>query len=91
MRAFKKLPDQSIDAVITDPPYFLDQLKTDWDENMLDNITKSSQVSSLPGRMKFDRSNNVSFCYINRIVTPGELNGKTSYEAFSSLLINVQS
>lgn len=54
MRAFKKLPDQSIDAVITDPPYFLDQLKTDWDENMLDNITKSSQVSSLPGGMKFD-------------------------------------
>lgn len=54
MNAFKQLPSASIDAVITDPPYFLDQLKTEWDENMLDNVTKNSRVSSLPGGMKFD-------------------------------------
>lgn len=52
--AFARLKDASVDAVITDPPYFLDKLKSEWEVDDLDKVTKSSQVSSLPAGMKFD-------------------------------------
>lgn len=52
--AFARLKDACVDAVITDPPYFLDKLKSEWEVDDLDKVTKSSQVSSLPAGMKFD-------------------------------------
>ena len=52
--ALADLPDESVDAVITDPPYFLDKMKTEWSQDTLAKVTKSSQVSSLPAGMKFD-------------------------------------
>lgn len=52
--AFKSLPDNSVDAVITDPPYFLDKLGDDWDVDNIKHATKGSAVTSLPVGMKFD-------------------------------------
>jgi len=52
--AFAGIPDSSVDAVVTDPPYFLDQLASDWSTDTGVNTTKNGQVSSLPAGMKFD-------------------------------------
>lgn len=52
--AMKNMADQSVDAVITDPPYFLDKMGDDWQKNKLSYLTQKSRVSSLPGGMKFD-------------------------------------
>lgn len=58
----QQLPENSVDAVITDPPYFLDKLKTDWNDDMLETgVTKSSQVKSLPAGMKFDPQQGIEF------------------------------
>jgi len=32
----KNIPDNSVDMVCTDPPYFLDGLGNDWDKNRLE-------------------------------------------------------
>jgi site-specific DNA-methyltransferase (adenine-specific) len=52
--AFAALPDNSVDAVITDPPYFLDKLGNNWDTDSMSYATKGSAVTSLPVGMKFD-------------------------------------
>lgn len=52
--AFAQLPDASVDAVITDPPYFLDKLGDDWDVASMKKKTAKSVVTSLPVGMKFD-------------------------------------
>lgn len=52
--AMKDMEDQSVDAIITDPPYFLDRMGDDWQKNKLSYLTQKSRVSSLPGGMKFD-------------------------------------
>ena len=57
----KKIPDNSIDMVCTDPPYFLDGLGNDWDKNKLDKRGSSSTVTNLPKGMKFDRNQSKKF------------------------------
>ena len=57
----KELPDNSIDMVCTDPPYFLDGLGNDWDKGKLDKKGSSSVVSNLPKGMKFDRKQSKKF------------------------------
>lgn len=52
--ALRELEGNSIDALITDPPYFLDKLKNEWDQVEIKKITKSSRVTSLPAGMRFD-------------------------------------
>jgi len=52
--AFAELPDNSVDAVITDPPYFLDKLGDTWDVAGMKTTTKNATVTSLPVGMKFD-------------------------------------
>lgn len=54
LAALSQLPDACVDAVITDPPYFLDKMASDWDLDALERVTASSQVTSLPAGMKFD-------------------------------------
>ena len=51
----KRLPENSIDMVCTDPPYFLDGLGNDWNKNKIDKKGASSVVGNLPKGMKFDR------------------------------------
>lgn len=47
----EKLDDNSVDCVITDPPYFLDKLDTTWNIN----DTPNSHIKHLPKGMKFDK------------------------------------
>ena len=48
--------DDSIDCVITDPPYFIDKLDNTWSETFLKNDKKNSHIKHLPKGMKFDKN-----------------------------------
>ena len=52
----KRISDNSIDMIITDPPYFIDGMGNDWNDNSL-NIKKAKAgvVGGLPVGMKFNR------------------------------------
>jgi site-specific DNA-methyltransferase (adenine-specific) len=51
-----KLPDNSIDCVITDPPYFIDKLDNHWSSAEIGDDIKNSHITHLPKGMKFDKS-----------------------------------
>ena len=51
----EKLPDDSIDCVITDPPYFIDKLTNKWDSKKVKNDF-NSHIKHLPKGMKFSKS-----------------------------------
>ena len=51
-----KLNDNSIDCVITDPPYFIDKLDNTWSSDMVNKDVKNSHVKHLPKGMKFNKS-----------------------------------
>lgn len=54
-KAFKKLPDNSIDFIATDPPYFLDGMGDDWsDEKLNKKASHAKAIGGLPVGMKFD-------------------------------------
>lgn len=55
LTAFKKLPDDSVDLIATDPPYFLDGMGDDWSDTKLNSKkAKAHTVGGLPVGMKFD-------------------------------------
>ena len=56
MVALKKLEDNSIDCVITDPPYFIDKLDNRWSSTEINNDEKNSHIKHLPKGMKFDKA-----------------------------------
>ncbi len=49
------LEDNSIDCVITDPPYFIDKLDNNWSSNNINNDIKNSHIKHLPKGMKFSK------------------------------------
>ena len=49
------LPDNSIDCVITDPPYFIDKLDNNWDSKKVCNDS-NSHIKHLPKGMKFSKN-----------------------------------
>jgi site-specific DNA-methyltransferase (adenine-specific) len=51
-----KLKDNSIDCVITDPPYFIDKLDNSWSSIEVNCDVKNSHIKHLPKGMKFDKS-----------------------------------
>lgn len=54
--AIQKLANNSIDCIITDPPYFIDRMDNSWDDNKLTISSKKANViGGLPVGMKFDR------------------------------------
>jgi len=57
----KNIPDNSIDMICTDPPYFLDGLGDDWNKEKLAEKGSSSVVGNLPKGMKFDRNQSKNF------------------------------
>lgn len=65
----KKLPDNFVDMVCTDPPYFLDGLGNDWNKEKLDNKGSSAVVGNLPKGMKFDRNQSKKFNEFYSIVS----------------------
>lgn len=51
----KNIPNEFIDCVITDPPYFIDGMDNNWDIEKLNNkVKKANVIGSLPVGMKFD-------------------------------------
>jgi site-specific DNA-methyltransferase (adenine-specific) len=56
MVELSKLQDNSIDCVITDPPYFIDKLDNKWSSSEVNNDVKNSHITHLPKGMKFDKS-----------------------------------
>ncbi len=48
------LENSSVDAVITDPPYFLDKLDSDWDADRVRHMTFGQVIKHLPAGMKLD-------------------------------------
>lgn len=49
------LQDNTLDLVITDPPYFIDKLDNNWSSTKIKNDTKNSHIKHLPKGMKFDK------------------------------------
>jgi site-specific DNA-methyltransferase (adenine-specific) len=56
MLELNKLEDDSIDCVITDPPYFIDKLDNNWSSNEVNGDVRNSHITHLPKGMKFDKS-----------------------------------
>ena len=50
----EKMDDNSIDMVLTDPPYFIDKLDNKWDSKKVKN-DYNSHVKHLPKGMKYDK------------------------------------
>jgi site-specific DNA-methyltransferase (adenine-specific) len=56
-RGIRNIPNDSIDFIVTDPPYFIDGMDDGWDDkNLKSKAAKSGVVGGLPVGMKFDRS-----------------------------------
>ena len=55
MIELNKIEDNSIDCVITDPPYFIDKLDNKWNSNDINNKTANSHISHLPKGMAFNK------------------------------------
>ena len=56
MIELSKMEDNSIDCIITDPPYFIDKLDNNWSSIEINNDEKNSHIKHLPKGMKFDKS-----------------------------------
>ena len=50
----KELDDNSVHMVLTDPPYYLDGLDTNWRKGQADSVKGTGSVGGLPVGMKFD-------------------------------------
>jgi len=55
------LSDNSIDLVLTDPPYFTHGMGADWNQNKLSARKSKGKVISLPVGMKFDPKQGIKF------------------------------
>lgn len=55
MNHIETLKDNSIDCVITDPPYFIDKLDNNWSSKDIKDDKKNSHIKHLPKGMKFDK------------------------------------
>jgi site-specific DNA-methyltransferase (adenine-specific) len=74
------LPDNSVHAVITDPPYFIDGMDADWSNSKLKNrAANAGVIGSLPVGMKFTTEQGRNFqrfmqpvCeQLHRVLKPG--------------------
>lgn len=55
IQVMQEIPADFVDAVVTDPPYFLDKLDNEWDIDQVDKRLASQRViKHLPPGMKFD-------------------------------------
>ncbi len=53
----KELSENSIDCIITDPPYFIDGMNDEWNDKKLKNkAAKSGVIGGLPVGMRFDKA-----------------------------------
>lgn len=55
LKVLSELNDESVDCVITDPPYFIDGMGNNWNVSKLnEKANKAGVIGSLPVGMKFD-------------------------------------
>ncbi len=79
LELMRKLPPNSIDLVLTDPPYFLDKMDNNWDSNTVAKVTQTGIVKSMPPGMRFSKQQGIDFynwfrdvsIEIIRILKPG--------------------
>ena len=57
----KKMPENLVDLVLTDPPYFLDKMDNNWRHDIVRNSKNQQVIKSLPAGMKFDREQGKRF------------------------------
>ena len=55
MKILDCIKDNTIDIVLTDPPYFLDKMDNNWNHETVSSTKYQHAVKSLPPGMKFDR------------------------------------
>lgn len=56
-KGLRALEDNSIDFIVTDPPYFIDGMGNEWnDKNLQNKAKKSGVIGGLPVGMRFDRT-----------------------------------
>ena len=55
MALIDSLENNSLDCIITDPPYFTDKLDHKWNSEKIADDTKNSHIQHLPKGMKFDK------------------------------------
>jgi site-specific DNA-methyltransferase (adenine-specific) len=56
-----QIESDSIDVVLTDPPYFLDKLDNNWNYEEVSNQNNQYTIKSLPAGMKFDKEQGKKF------------------------------
>jgi site-specific DNA-methyltransferase (adenine-specific) len=61
INAINQLPDNSIDCIITDPPYFIDKLDDNWNADKLTSEKSNSHIKHLPKGMKFSKQQSLEF------------------------------
>lgn len=67
LELLKALSHNSVHAVITDPPYFIDGLGANWDKNKLENRSRrAGVVGGLPVGMKFSPDQGKAFAVFMR-------------------------
>ena len=79
LQILSAIDNNSIDLVLTDPPYFLDKMDDRWDEKKVASTKYHHVVKSLPAGMKFDREQGKNFYdwyykiskHILRVLKPG--------------------
>ena len=55
-KGIQQVPDNSVELIVTDPPYFIDGMGEDWnDERLSKRAAKSGVIGGMPVGMKFDR------------------------------------
>lgn len=55
LEKIKSFDDNSIDCIITDPPYFIDGFDNKWDSTKINGSVPNSHIKHLPKGMKFDK------------------------------------
>lgn len=79
MKVLDRIEDNTIDLVLTDPPYFLDKFDNNWNHENVATTKHQYAVKSLPPGMKFDREQGKRFYAwyleilkkLHRIIKPG--------------------
>lgn len=61
LKILPTLDKDSVDLVLTDPPYFLDKLDNNWEASVVNNKKNQQVVKSLPSGMKFDKEQGKKF------------------------------
>lgn len=65
--ALSSIDSNSIDLVVTDPPYFIDGMGDDWNDSNLHGKMKNGVVGGLPVGMKFDPNQGKN---LQKFITP---------------------